>query len=159
MLEAAHDTIRRALYSRPFCVVPFDTRVGPRPEEFPGAFRSPDEVETLVSRMDLVVTTRMHGLVHALKAGVPVVAVDPISGGAKVRRQAEVVGWPAVLTADNLSEKALQDALDYCLTSGAKTTALACAKEAENLLRPTREEFIAALRDGRPQRDVPPERR
>ena len=157
MLEAAHDAIRRVLLSRPFCVVPFDTRVGPRPEEFPGAFRSPDEVETLVSRVDLVVTTRMHGMVHALKAGVPVVAVDPISGGAKIRRQAEVVGWPAALTADDLSEGALHDALDYCLTPEAKTTARACATKAAELLRPVRDEFVAALNSGTLKGDAPPE--
>lgn len=96
-------------------MIPFDTRVDPRPREFLGAFHSPAEVEALVARMDVVVTTRVHGMVHALKQGLPAVAVDPISGGAKIRRQAEAVGWPVVLTADGLSEKALHEALDYCL--------------------------------------------
>ena len=112
MHDATHATIRRVLYARRLCVVPFDTRVDPRPGEFPGAFRSPAEVEALVARMD-VVTTRLHGMVHALKKGVPAVAVDPISKGAKIRHQAEAVGWAVVLTADELSEKALHDALDY----------------------------------------------
>lgn len=142
MHEAAHAAIRRVLYARRLSVVPFDTRVDPRSEEF----RSPAEVEALVARMDLVVTTRMHGMIHALKSGVPAVAVDPISGGAKIRRQAETVGWPAVLTADELSDEALREALDFCLTPEARAVARACAERAEELLRKARAEFVAAMR-------------
>lgn len=143
--EAAHDVIRTVLHARRVSVVPFDTRVDPRLEGFPGAFGDAAGVESLVARMDLVVTTRMHGMVHALKSGVPTVAVDPITGGAKVRRQAEAVGWPAVLTADELSETALREALDYCLTPEAKITAHACAQRAAKLLQPVREIFIGTL--------------
>jgi Polysaccharide pyruvyl transferase len=148
MHDATHATIRRFLYDRRVCVVPFDTRVDPRPGEFPGTFRSPAEVETLVARMDLVVTTRLHGMVHALKQGVPAVAVDPICRGAKIRRQAEAVGWPVVLTADELSEKALHEAMDYCLAPEARSTARSCAKRAAKLLQATRAGFVGALRDG-----------
>lgn len=140
--EEAHELMRRIVYGRRFSVAAFDTRVDPRSEEF----RSPEEVETMVSRMDLVVTSRMHGMVHALKSGVPVVAVDPISGRAKIQRQAQLLNWPAILTADQLTEKALHRALDYCLTQQARTTAQACAEHARDLLQPTREEFVAALR-------------
>ena len=48
--------------------------------------RTAEEVESLIARMDVVLTTRLHGLVLALKHGVPVVAIDPIAGGAKLRR-------------------------------------------------------------------------
>ena len=143
--EAAYAMIRNALHARRVSVVPFDTWVDPRLEGFPGAFGDPSGVESLVARMDLVVTTRMHGMVHALKSGVPAVAVDPIMGGAKVRRQAEAVGWPAVLTADELSEAALHEALQYCLTPEARTTARTCAQRAAKLLAPVREEFIGVL--------------
>jgi hypothetical protein len=149
MHDATHATVRRVLYDRRVCVVPFDTRVDPRPGEFPGAFRSPAEVEALVARMDVVVTTRLHGMVHALKQGLPAVAVDPISGGAKIRRQAEAVGWPVVLTADGLSEKALHEALDYCLAPEARDTARSCAERASEILQATRTEFVGDLRDGR----------
>src|SRR5437016_6221025 len=40
--------------------------------------RTPSEVESLIARMDLVLTTRLHGMVLALKHGVPAVAVDPV---------------------------------------------------------------------------------
>ena len=73
--------------------------------------------------MDVVLTTRLHGLVLALKNGVPAVAVDPIAGGAKVRRQAETLGWPHVFTADDVTAAAVRDALEQCLTPDARAEA------------------------------------
>ncbi len=143
--DEVHAAIKSAVYSRPLSVVPFDTRVDPTSEEF----RSAAEVESLVARLDAVVTTRMHGLVHALRAGIPVLAVDSISGGAKVKSQAVAVGWPAILTADELSEDRLAEMLDYIFTGEARTTARACAARAANALRPVREGFFSTLRDGR----------
>ena len=51
----------------------------------------------MIGRADVVVTTRLHGLVLALKQGVPALAVDPVAGGAKVAAQAAVWGWPVLL--------------------------------------------------------------
>jgi hypothetical protein len=145
MHEEVHEVIRRVVYGRRFSVIPFNTRVDPTSEEF----RTPDEVETLVARMDLIVTTRMHGLVHALKSGVPAVAVDPISGGGKVQNQAEAAGWPAALTADELSEEALHRAFDFCLSPEARGAARDCAGRVDTLLREVRDRFVAALREDR----------
>ena len=62
--------------------------------------RTAAEVESLIARVDVVVTTRLHGLVLALKNGVPAVAVDPVRGGAKVCRQAQTLGWPYAYAVD-----------------------------------------------------------
>jgi hypothetical protein len=65
-----------------------------------GDWRSPAtaaQVEAVIARADVVVTTRLHGLVLALKQGVPVLAVDPVAGGAKVATQAAAWGWPVLL--------------------------------------------------------------
>ena len=65
-----------------------------------GDWRSPataEQVEAVIARADVVVTTRLHGLVLALKQGVPALAVDPVAGGAKVAAQAAVWGWPVLL--------------------------------------------------------------
>ena len=65
-----------------------------------GDWRSPAtaaQVEAVVARADVVVTTRLHGLVLALKQGVPVLAVDPVAGGAKVAAQAAAWAWPVLL--------------------------------------------------------------
>ncbi|HEX3390663.1 MAG TPA: polysaccharide pyruvyl transferase family protein [Streptosporangiaceae bacterium] len=74
--------------------VPVDTRLAH------GDWRSPAtaaQVEAVISRADVVVTTRLHGLVLALKNGVPALAIDPVTGGAKVAAQAAVWGWPVLL--------------------------------------------------------------
>jgi hypothetical protein len=60
---------------------------------------TPAQLEAAIRRLDLVVTTRLHGLVLALKNGVPALAIDPIAGGAKVTAQALAWRWPAVVTA------------------------------------------------------------
>jgi hypothetical protein len=65
-----------------------------------GDWRSPAtaaQVEAVISRADVVVTTRLHGLVLALKNGVPALAIDPVAGGAKVAAQAAAWGWPVLL--------------------------------------------------------------
>jgi len=107
--------------------------------------RSAAEVVSLIARADVVVTTRLHGLVLALRQGVPAVAIDPIPGGAKVTRQAEAIGWPAVLSAASLSDEALGEAFDFCLTPEARSRARECADGAQRELADLEESFVAAL--------------
>lgn len=59
-----------------------------------GGLRTSAEIESLIARMDIVVTTRLHDMVLALKNGVPAIAVDPIAGGAKITQQARAINWP-----------------------------------------------------------------
>ncbi|MFD0691114.1 polysaccharide pyruvyl transferase family protein [Actinomadura fibrosa] len=75
--------------------LPLDTRLDPDDWRL---FTTAAELESALRRLDLVVTTRLHGLVLALKNGVPALAVDPVGGGAKVTAQARAWGWPAVVT-------------------------------------------------------------
>jgi polysaccharide pyruvyl transferase WcaK-like protein len=70
--------------------------------------------------MDLVITTRLHGLVLALKNGVPAIAIDPIPRGFKIEGQAHTVGWPVVLPVDGLTNERLEEAFDCCLTADAQ---------------------------------------
>ncbi|RFS82407.1 polysaccharide pyruvyl transferase family protein [Actinomadura spongiicola] len=83
------------LAARECARLPLDTRLDPRDWRL---FGTPAELESVLRRLDLVVTTRLHGLVLALKNGVPALAVDPVGGGAKVTAQARAWSWPAVLT-------------------------------------------------------------
>ncbi len=78
--------------------------------------RRPAQVEALVRRADIVVSTRLHALVLGLKHGRPVIACDPVAGGAKVTAQAAALGWPLVLSAEELSPEALDAAVDRCLS-------------------------------------------
>ncbi|MFB4316034.1 polysaccharide pyruvyl transferase family protein [Actinomadura sp. 21ATH] len=99
--------------------VPLDTRVDPRDWRHPAA---PEELEAVIRRLDLVVTTRLHGLVLALRNGVPALAVDPVAGGAKVTAQARAWDWPAVITTAEHAEPPYLDTAavdrwwDWCLS-------------------------------------------
>jgi hypothetical protein len=139
--HVANAAIQRLVDSREITVVPIDTRLDMNST----GLRSPSEVASLLARMDVVVTTRLHGTVLALKHGVPVLAIDPEAGGAKIRRQAETIGWPIVFTADAVTHEALQKAFDYCLTGAARAKARECCERAMWMVEATRNEFISAL--------------
>lgn len=61
-----------------------------------------DQFAALAEKADVVVSTRLHGLVFALTRGTPVIAVDPVSGGGKVTAQARAWHWPAVVQPEEL---------------------------------------------------------
>jgi hypothetical protein len=138
----ANDAILRLVASQAMSAVTIDTRL----DRNRTGLRTAQEVESLIARMDVVLTTRLHGMVLALKNGVPAVAVDPVSGGAKIRRQAEAVGWPIVLASENLEPTALEQAYAHCLTAAARSQAAACARRAAEQLKTVRETFIAAMK-------------
>lgn len=139
--DVANTALRRLAASRDLAVVPVDTRL----DENATGLRSAAQVESLVARMDVVLTTRLHGTVLALKNGIPAVVVDPVAGGAKVRRQAATLGWPVVFDAEALDDRKLDEALDYCLTAAARTLARDCATRATSRLQAARNEFLVGL--------------
>ena len=116
--------ISRLLGNREFAKFSIDTRL----DENRTGFRTASEVQAAIARMDFVVTTRLHGLVLALKNGVPAVPIDPIAGGAKVSRQVETIGWPICFVADCLDDERLNSAFDYCLTEVARQEAFRCTE-------------------------------
>ncbi|NEC27365.1 polysaccharide pyruvyl transferase family protein [Streptomyces sp. SID8111] len=79
---------------------------------------TPAQTQSVLARLDLVVTDRLHGLVLGLRVGTPVLAIDPVAGGAKVSAQARACNWPALLTAERLDERGLDRWWYWCLTSG-----------------------------------------
>jgi hypothetical protein len=108
--------------------------------------RTAGEIEAIIASADVVLTTRLHGMVLALKNGVPALVIDPIAGGAKLRRQAETIGWPLVFTADTVTDEALQRAFDHCLTPAAREEARACAASAAGRLDEIRHTFVQQMR-------------
>ncbi|MGK5499812.1 polysaccharide pyruvyl transferase family protein [Streptomyces sp. URMC 125] len=79
---------------------------------------TPAQLQSVLARLDVVVTDRLHGLVLALRAGVPALAVDPVAGGAKVTAQARVYRWPALVPAERLTDRELDRWWRWCLVSG-----------------------------------------
>lgn len=136
--EQADAAIDRLRETQEMAAVPIDTRLDANRT----GLRSPAEVVTLIGRMDAVVTTRLHGMVLALKNEVPPVAVDPIAGGAKISRQAEVIGWPVCLQPGDLTDSALEEAFELCLTEAAQQRARTVRNQAVDQVRSTMSEFI-----------------
>lgn len=139
---AADEAIDALVTSIEAAVVPIDTRL----DKNETGLRSPAEAESLIARMDVVVTTRLHGLVLALKNGVPCLLIDPIAGGAKARRQACAVGWPAAYVADAIDPATLRTALSWCLTEEARARARACGAWAAARVAEIQRRFVAELR-------------
>jgi len=142
----ANAAIDRLSNSREMVVVPIDTRLDTNST----GLRSPAEIESLLARMDVVVTTRLHGMVLALKNGVPVVAIDPEAGGAKIIRQAQTIGWRLAYAADAASDQILQQAFDYCLTEDARQEARRCSGRAVADVESMRQELSTKLKGSIP---------
>ncbi|MFC3352241.1 polysaccharide pyruvyl transferase family protein [Streptomyces echinoruber] len=106
---------------------------------------TPAQLESVLTRLDLVVTDRLHGLVLALRAGVPALAVDPVAGGAKVTAQARACDWPALVPADELGGRALDRWWHWCLTSGRVTARQIAAEFREGVVRDGADALAEAL--------------
>ena len=117
-----------------------DTRLDVNSE----GLRSPGEVLAFFRAADVVLTTRLHGLVLALLSGTPAVVVDPVGGGAKVSRQAEALDWPWCFPAD-VSSATLRLALQECLRPEARGVAHAARQRGQLILADVHDQFVRAL--------------
>lgn len=138
--DEVHALLTSWLRGRDCARLPLDTRLDRCDWRL---FATPDQLLSVVTRLDIVVTTRLHGLVTALRCGVPALAVDPVADGAKVSAQARAWGWPAVLTTAQLRESALDRWWDWCLSAGGRAAAGARGVD-DRLLT----ELLAALATG-----------
>lgn len=120
--EAVHRALREWLGQLDCARLPLDTRLACDDWRL---CRTPDQLASVFARLDAVATTRLHGLVLALKAGVPVLAVDPVAGGGKVTAQARALDWPAVVSADQATEPGgLDPWWRWCLSPQGRERAL-----------------------------------
>ena len=140
----AHAMIDELLANQEVARVNIDTRLDMNTTEL----RTPAEITSLIGRMDAIVTTRLHGCVLGLAQGVPVLAIDPIAGGAKITRQLQEIGWPYRFLAESVSGEDLAQALAQCLRSEARHRAIQCRDGALERIALIAEDFRAALRDG-----------
>jgi hypothetical protein len=140
-VDVADEAIHALCRSRDMAIVPIDTRLDVNQT----GLRTAAEVESLLARMDAVITTRLHGTVLALKHGVPPLVVDPEPGGGRIHRQAVRAGWPVVFTVDDLDAGALEKGLAYCLSHDARDLARQCADRARPAIAPLKDEFLGGL--------------
>jgi hypothetical protein len=79
---------------------------------------------SVLARLDLVVTTRLHGLALALSCGVPAIAIDPVAGGGKVTAQASAWRWPGLVPVELTADPGRLDGLwDWCLSAPGRLAA------------------------------------
>jgi hypothetical protein len=109
--ELANSAIDELIASREMATINIDTAV----EDNKYGLKTPREIESLIARTDVVITTRLHGLVLSLKNGIPAVAIDPIAGGAKITRQAIAINWPYHFKVNEIDSSQLMNAFDACL--------------------------------------------
>jgi hypothetical protein len=149
--------MKRVIRDRQLATVEIDTRW---PEDRnSGGLGSPEQVVSVIGKMDIVLTNRLHGMVYTLKAGVPALAIDPVEGGDKVTAQAQVLGWPAVSTVDAASPEWIDRTLDWCLSKDGRDAARLDANAARTRLQPVTEQFREALHAKFDDRPVPPAQR
>ena len=128
--EAVNDVLGRWLGGLDVARLDLDTRLDPREWRLPA---TAEQVLAVVARLDVVVTTRLHGLVLALRCGVPALAVDPVAGGGKVSAQARAWGWPGLLGADEVlapGAVALDEQLAWCRSGSGRVAARRARDEA-----------------------------
>ncbi|MFJ8941974.1 polysaccharide pyruvyl transferase family protein [Streptomyces sp. NPDC102395] len=109
---------------------------------------TPAQLESVLSRLDLVVTDRLHGMVLALRAGVPALAVDPVEGGAKVTAQARACGWPALVPAERLEASVLDQWWQWCAAVGRGRAREIGARFRRGVTVDGAEDLVQALRPG-----------
>lgn len=144
----------KLIEARSLAAIDVDTR-WPRHRNS-GGLASPDQVMAVIAKLDVLLTNRLHGLVYALRAGVPVIALDPVLGGDKVVAQAEVLGWPAVSRVEDASAQWIERTLDWCLSDDGRSAAQSIAAAARAKLQPAAIELRAALLETFDYRPLPP---
>jgi hypothetical protein len=124
-----HEQVTRWLTAQDCTCLPVDTRLDRRDWRHA---TTPGQLDSLLTRLDTVVTTRLHGMVLALRLGVPALAVDPVAGAGKVSAQACAWQWPALVCA----EDALRDTTEldrwwpWCLSPEGRAAAAQSATAA-----------------------------
>ncbi|GEM_PF-704184 len=101
--------------------------------------------ESLLSKVDVLITNRLHGLVLGLKNKVPVVAVDSVAEGGKVSAQAKALGWPVLIPVEELSVETLDETVKKCLSQDMLPLLETVHRQAKISLAQTKAGFIGIL--------------
>ncbi|WP_030543419.1 polysaccharide pyruvyl transferase family protein [Streptomyces albus] len=113
--EAAGDALTAWVNGKDCARLELETRLDPDDWRLSATVA---QFEAVVARLDLLVTNRLHGLVTGLRAGVPVLAVDAVAGGAKLTAQARACGWPALVPVETAGAEELDRWWEWCLGEG-----------------------------------------
>jgi Polysaccharide pyruvyl transferase len=76
----------------------------------------PETIDALFSTPDVIITTRLHGALLGIRHGVPVLALDQIDDGAKVRDVLNWLGWKYVFPVKHINLSNIFDIFQQLLT-------------------------------------------
>ena len=138
MHEEVERVVREVLARRDIATVQIDTQLDPA-NRF--GLRTPAQVESMIAKMDAVITTRLHGAALSLRRSVPPIVIDSVRGGAKLSRQMRQIDWP-VLEVGALTAQTFERALDFALTAKARQMAAQCARRAAEGVEHVKQEFM-----------------
>ncbi|WP_135817926.1 polysaccharide pyruvyl transferase family protein [Paracoccus liaowanqingii] len=141
--DLAAAKLRRLIERSGVAFIELDTSVPVETNRF--GLSNAAQFEAILGRLDAMLTTRLHGMVLALKNGIPTIAIDPVSGGDKVTRQAGKLGWTEVFDPDLVSDEDLSAALTRCLSKAGRAKACLVKDAAILSLADFDTEFEAAL--------------
>ncbi|NYI04113.1 polysaccharide pyruvyl transferase family protein [Allostreptomyces psammosilenae] len=136
------DTITGWLTGLECARLPLETRLDRADPWLP---RTPEQFEAVLRRVDVMVTNRLHGLVLALRNGIPALAVDSVLGGGKVTAQAAVASWPALLRAEEVTAEGLDHWWRWCTSQEGREAAREAARTLPGTPTPQLEALVDAL--------------
>lgn len=96
---------------------------------------SVEQIDSVVSKMDIVITTRLHGAVFSIRNNVPFVGIDQIVPEGKMARQLRAMGWKPWFHIASLDEATLSSAIEFLLTDYGR-------KESSSLIAAIKQDFI-----------------
>ncbi|MFA5950050.1 MAG: polysaccharide pyruvyl transferase family protein [Hyphomicrobium sp.] len=105
-----------------------------------------EQFEAVLKRVDVLVSSRLHGLVFAIKNNVPVVAIDAIAGGAKVTAQTQALNWPHLLDGDTCQVEDIARHVDMCMNGETQKVIARALTTARERLDDLRKEFDRTIR-------------
>lgn len=142
-IDIAIRVINDFISSRGYGIIDIDTELFHNVEET--GLQSPSRMLSVIKRVDLLLTNRLHGMVFAIKAGIPVIAIDGIKGGDKVTAQAQAIGWPLCRLAEEATPAWMDFAEKWCFSAEAQESIRSCREKVLPSLLAVERDFRSAM--------------
>jgi polysaccharide pyruvyl transferase WcaK-like protein len=138
------EAVKRFLANSGVATIPLDTLIC----ENRAGLSTAAQLEALIRSCDVVLTSRLHGMVYSLKNGVPAVAIDAIAGGAKIAAQARTLGWPFILDGDCVTAELIAKNVCDALKSEVRELVRSVTARAQTRIEGMRAEIVLAFNGG-----------
>jgi hypothetical protein len=142
------ETVKAYLESEGAAVIKLDTRT----EDNNTGISTVSQLEALIRCCDVVISSRLHGMIYSLKNDTPVLAIDCIVGGAKVTAQAEALQWPAIINGDGITVDKIKAGVERAMIH--KLYIDNVKADASVTITKTKETMIEELRKWKSQKNI-----